>query len=172
MTATEFDFMPLDRQLFRRPVAAALAELLRQKYPSAKAMARAIGFDPSTAENIRKGHVSIVGLERALLAEGRELWRRLGEEIFGETDLEYEERLLEQRIQEAERARSNIQRIRARRQGLEARADSLVGVSTRQAPDPKRGVAVDPRAQTDGLGAEAPGALGPGTAPPLRRRDG
>jgi transcriptional regulator with XRE-family HTH domain len=118
MTFVSEGFMPLNRQLFRRSIAEALAELLSQKYASAKSMARALGIDPSTAENLRKGHLSVPTLEKALVAEGRDLWRRLGEEIFGESELEYEERVLSARIMEAERARENIRRLGARREAL------------------------------------------------------
>lgn len=113
MTYAGHDFMPLNRQLFQRSIAEALAELLAQKYATAKQLARSVGIDPSTAENLRKGHLSVTTLEKIISAEGRGLWERLSEEIFGETALQHEERRLEAIIQKAEHARGNITRIRA-----------------------------------------------------------
>jgi transcriptional regulator with XRE-family HTH domain len=159
MTLIGHDYMTLDRQLFRRPLTSALAELLKQKYGTAKQLARAVGIDPATAENLRKGHLSVPTLEKALQAEGRDLWRRLGEEIFGETDLEYEARLIDIKIQEAEHARSNIERLRSRREALEQSAAQLDGVRHRQVAERGRRAVGEARAFDDGLGSEAPESL-------------
>jgi transcriptional regulator with XRE-family HTH domain len=152
MTSLAWGYMPLNRQLFRRSIAEALAELLGQKHATAKQIARAIGVDPSTAENVRKGHLSVPTLEKALIVEGRELWRRLGDEIFGETDLEYEERVLSQKILEAEEARQNVIRIRQTRHSLESRAAELGLVRTGPVSKPARG----------GIGGLGPLNDGPG----------
>jgi transcriptional regulator with XRE-family HTH domain len=159
MTFIDGGYMPLNRQLFRRSIAEALAELLDQKHRTAKQIARAIGVDPSTAENVRKGHLSVPTLEKALQAEGRDLWRRLGEEIFGETDLEYEARLIDIKIQEAEHARSNIERLRSRREALEQSAAQLDGVRYRQVAERGRRAVGEARTFNDGLGSEAPESL-------------
>jgi transcriptional regulator with XRE-family HTH domain len=156
MTSMGCDFMPLDRQLFRRPLAEALADLLRQKHSTAKQIARGIGVDPATAENLRKGHLSVTTLEKALRAEGRELWKRLGEEIFGETDLEYEERVLAQRIIEAEHAHQNIVRIRSQREALERRAAELDDLRNGAAAQPIGRGHGERRSFDDGLGDQAP----------------
>jgi hypothetical protein len=116
MTYVESDFMRLDTVLFRRSLAEALAYFLNQKYTTSKQIARAIDIDPATADNLRKGHLSVTTLEKALRAEGRDLWSRLGEEMFGETDLEYHERVIEEQIAQAEHARQNIVRLRERRE--------------------------------------------------------
>lgn len=118
-------YMTLDRQLFRRSIAEALAELLSQRYRTAKELARGVGVDPSTAENLRKGHLSVTTLEKVLSAEGRALWDKLGDELFGETFYQFEERRLAATIREAENARSNLVRLRSQREKLLAGAGCL-----------------------------------------------
>jgi hypothetical protein len=127
------DFVPLDRSLFRRSLAESLCALLSQRYPTAKQIARAIGIEPVTAENMRRGKLSVGTLEKALLAEGRELWNRLGDEIFGETFYDYEERRIQAAIREAESARSNLVRLRTQGEELFSRADRLVQAGAGQA---------------------------------------
>lgn len=115
-------YMPLDRQLFRRTMAEALASLLRQKYRTAKLMARAVGIDHATAENLDKGHLSVTTLQKVLAAEGRALWNALGDELFGETFYQFEERRLAAAVREAESVRSNLVRLRAASEELLAGA--------------------------------------------------
>ena len=111
--------MPLGRQLFTRTAGDALGDLARQKYGTAKAVARAWGLDPATAANLFKGHLSVPTLMKALSVEGWGLWEALGSELTGETYHQYEERKLQRIIKEAEDARQNLVRIRARREALE-----------------------------------------------------
>lgn len=118
--------MTADRQLFRRSIAEATASLLGRKYPTAKHLAKGVGIDPATAENVNKGNLSVTTLASILLAEGRGFYQALGDEIYGQSFLDYEEARLSKLIQEAETARENIHRMAARRQALEARADRAV----------------------------------------------
>lgn len=134
MTATEYEFVPLDRQLFGLSLGEALAGLARQKYPrdTAKHLARAWQIDPSTAANVLKGHASERTLAKAFRAEGWTLIDAIGKAVTGETFHEYEERTLTLKIQEAENARQNLVRIRSRREALEQRAAGLDDVLSRQ----------------------------------------
>lgn len=110
--------MPVSRQLFRRSLAETLAELLGQHFPTAKALHRGIKIDISTAENLRKGHLSVPTLEKALDYGGRELWEKLGDELFGETFYQFEERRINAAIREAEGVRSNLVRLRSESEKL------------------------------------------------------
>lgn len=83
MSLTETDFMPNARQLFPRRMAEALAALISQKHGTAKQIARAYRIDPATAENLRKGHLSVTTLEKVVQAEGWGLWAALGRELTG-----------------------------------------------------------------------------------------
>lgn len=138
MTYAENGYMPLNRQLFRRSLAETLSELLRQKYGSAKAIARGIGIDPATAENLRKGHLGVRTLELAIIAEGRDLWNRLGDELFGETFYQFEERRIEAALKEAESVRSNLVRMRAQSEELLARAGLMDAPVVGRASDAQR----------------------------------
>lgn len=124
MTCTGADFMPTDRQLFPQRIANALSSLLRAKHPTAKHMARAYQIDPSTAENVSKGHLSIPTLEKVVAVEGMGLWIALGEELTGQT---YDQHL-ENRIEETRRAHERLARRRDRVRDLEARAFQLGGL--------------------------------------------
>jgi len=133
MTAVETDFMPAGRQLFGLAPGEALAEIARQKYTSAKQLARAWGIDPTTAANVFKGHLSAPTLAKAVAAEGWGLWEALGTTLTGETYEQYEERKLQSIIEQAENARENLVRLRARRAALAERADQLDGIPSRSA---------------------------------------
>jgi len=111
--------MPLTRQLFERRLAEGLSSLVTQKHGTAKQIARAYEIDPSTAENMRKGHLSVPTLEKVAKAEGWALWAALGEELFGqsydqhlETVIEREARVQEQRTWERDRVRQMEERAR------------------------------------------------------------
>lgn len=121
MTHGATDFMTLDRQLFRRRIADALTDLISQKHTTAKQAARAYGIDPSTAENMRKGHLSVPTLEKVVQAEGWGLWAALGEELFGHS---YDQHL-EDIIEDTRRAQENLARRRDHVRQLEARAFGL-----------------------------------------------
>lgn len=113
MTAMGSGYMPLDRQLFGRSMAEALASLLGQKYRSAKDLAIGVGIDISTAENLRKGHLSVTTLQKVLAKEGRALANRLLDELYGETFYAFEERRIAAVIREAEDANANLVRLRS-----------------------------------------------------------
>ena len=106
MAQTGTDFMPLDRQLFRRRISDALTALVSQKHGTSKQVARAYGIDPSTAENMRKGHLSVPTLEKVAAAEGWAVWAALGEEMFGHSYAQYLHSITEEQ--------ANVQRARER----------------------------------------------------------
>ena len=139
MTFTTWDDMTADRQLFRLSIAEALARLLSKKYGTAKHLARAVGIDPATAENLRKGHLSITTLEKVMDREGRALWERLGDELFGESFYQFEERRINAALREAENAQSNLVRLRSQREELLAGAGDLDDVLVGRADGARRG---------------------------------
>ena len=156
MTAGAWDCMTTDRQLFRRSIAEATASLLGRKYPTAKHLAKGVGIDPSTAENLSKGHLSVTTLARVLMAEGRGFYQALGDEIYGQPFLDYEEARLSSLIQEAEIARENIHRMAARRQTLEARTARALDDLDGSADELGRGAQGGSRASTVGRGHKPP----------------
>jgi hypothetical protein len=93
-------------------MAEALAALLAQRYRTAKDLARGVGIDLDTAKNLHKGHLSVTTLQKVLAAEGRELWNRLGDELYGETFYDFEERRITAALREAEHGLSNVRRLR------------------------------------------------------------
>lgn len=119
------DYMPLDRQLFERSMGEAVAELAKQRYSTAKALAKAWAIDLATAENVRKGHIGVRALYAAIRCEGWAFLGPLGDEVIGETRHDAELRHFNSIIQEAENARHNLVRLRTRRETLERRALEL-----------------------------------------------
>lgn len=121
--------MPAPRQLFARRMAEALAVLLSQKHPTAKQIARAYKIDPTTAENLRKGHLSVPTLEKVVRVEGWSLWDELGAEMMGQTRIQHLQSVIEQEANE------QAQREAARDQfrSLEERAAELVDLHHRSA---------------------------------------
>lgn len=155
MAQTQIGFLHLDGQLIGGGIGEAMAALVRQKYPrdTAKHVSRSWDIDPVTAANVVKGHCSTRTLAKAFQAEGWSLITALGASITGETFEEYEERRLNQIIEEAERARQNLHRIRARREALDQRAHDLLSAhdralshGDRRADRDRRGEASDHRA--------------------------
>ena len=127
MTVRSLEFMRLDRCLFPRDVAESLVKLLEQKGKlTSKQRAARYGIDQTTAENLRRGVLSLQTLIKIVLREGRELWNALGDEIFDETQEQWEERLLQQRIEEGSHAQERLVRLRARREDVEARATNAL----------------------------------------------
>lgn len=121
--------MTLPRQLFRRRIADALASLVAQKHRTAKQIARTYSIDPSTAENLRKGHLSVPTLEKAVATDGWELWMALGEAVIGQPYDQHLQTLIERTAREqADRA---WQRDRVRQ--MESRAAELGAVLHRPA---------------------------------------
>jgi len=119
-------------------MAEALAELLAQRYGTAKQLARGVGIDIKTAENLRSGHLSVTTLQKILRAEGRGLFDKLGDELFGETFYQHEERHLNAVLSEATHAKSNLVRLRNRSEELHASAADLDEGMAGPAPSPKR----------------------------------
>jgi hypothetical protein len=144
------DFVPLDRSLFRRSLAESLCALLSQRYNSAKQIARGIGIEPVTAENLKRGKLSVGTLEKALLAEGRDLWNKLGDEIFGESFYEFEERRIQGAIREAEGAHANLVRLRAQGAAVLASAPRLDEAVARPTTVPAGRSPSNPRREADG----------------------
>lgn len=129
MTVMEPGFMPLDRQLFPRRMAEALATLLRQRFSTSKQMARAYGLDPSTAENLKKGHLSVTTLEKVVQTEGWGLWAELGREMMGQSYPDYLQNIIEREAHVQERR--EVERDRVRQMEIRARelGDLLAGTS-------------------------------------------
>ena len=121
--------MPLDRQIFPRRIADALTDLIRQRHTTAKQAARAYGIDPSTAENLRKGHLSVPTLEKVAKAEGWALWVALGEEMFGQTYPDHLQDIIERTAREQAARADERDRVRQ----MEVRASELGAVLSRPA---------------------------------------
>ena len=124
--------MGLLPNLFPRTLGEAVADLVRQKYPTAKALARAWDIDIKTAETVRGGQCGVRALWAGVAAEGWGFLEALGETALGESYEDYQERKLSQIIQEAEDARQNLVRLRSRREALERRAGDITGVRDRE----------------------------------------
>jgi hypothetical protein len=118
--------MGFSPDLFPRSLSEIVCELARQKYPSAKALARAWDIDVKTAENVRLGHLGIRTLSNAMFAEGWQFIEPLGQAVTGETFEQAQERAITQQYEEARRAREDFDRRRARHQTLESRTARLV----------------------------------------------
>jgi hypothetical protein len=138
MTETHVDFLPPDRQTFRSldSLGEALRAAAKAAFPwnTANHLQRRWGVDPTTAENIAKGHGSARTVVKAVKAEGGDawkLWDALGELIIGESRDAYDERKLELIIEETQRARQRLEDRRARRLELEARASRLPQMADR-----------------------------------------
>ena len=121
--------MPLDRHIFPRRIADALTDLIRQRHTTAKQAARAYGIDPSTAENLRKGHLSVPTLEKVAKAEGWALWVALGEEMFGQTYPDHLQDIIERTAREQAARADERDRVRQ----MEVRASELGAVLSRPA---------------------------------------
>lgn len=129
MAQTGTDFMTLPRHLFPHRMADALCGLVSQKHGTAKRMARAYGIDPSTAENLRKGHLSVPTLEKVAKAEGWALWVALGEEMFGQTYPDHLQDIIERTAREQAARADERDRVRQ----MEVRASELGAVLSRPA---------------------------------------
>lgn len=134
------DFMPLDRPLFARDVAEALAALTRQRWPhnTTGRIAKAWGIDKSTAENLLKGKVSATTITKAIRAEGWGLLLALGEELTGQTHHEWEEQILDRIISEAERDREKVRRLREKSALVRERADRVASTLHREDAQPRQ----------------------------------
>lgn len=131
--------MPADRQLFPRDIAEAVAAYLRWRGLTAKQAARRYDMDPATAANIPKGVCALGTLLKVALVEGRAFWEWIGDQVYGETFDQYEERRLQQIIEEANDARDKLVRLRERRTEMETRAARAVSALDR-APPPDDGL--------------------------------
>ena len=120
-------YMTLDRQLFDRRMADALSALLSQKHTTAKQIAKAYAIDPSTAENLRKGHLSVPTLEKVIKAEGWALWAELGREMIGHGYSEHLETIIERTAREQEARAWERDRVRQ----MENRTRELGGLPPR-----------------------------------------
>lgn len=140
MAHTQSEFLHLDGQVFGVGIGEAVSALVRQKYPrdTAKHVSRSWEIDHATAVNVVKGHCSTRTLAKAFHAEGWELITALGASLTGETFEQYEERRLNSIIQEADRARQNLNRIRARRAELDACASVALAALDGPRPDGDR----------------------------------
>lgn len=138
MTARSLDFLPFERQLFPRDIAAAVAEFLRQRGLTAKDASRRYGLDLATVQNIPKGVCALGTLLKIALVEGRDFWTRVGDEIYGETLEQYEERRLTQIIEEAADAQARLVQLRERREALATRSVDAVAAFDRSLADERR----------------------------------
>jgi hypothetical protein len=124
-----------------KTIGDALRGLIRKRWPNnaAKKIETLWDIDPKTAKNVvSQGNVSERTLTKAALAERWALWIALGEEVFGESYAEYEERQLTAIIEKAEHARQNLVRLRARREALASRALEPDGLGDRRSFDDAR----------------------------------
>jgi len=115
-----------DRELpFGKTLSDALVGLIRKRWPhnTAKMLERRWTLDPKTARNVLgQGNVSERTLTKAAKAEGWALWHALGEELFGESYYEYDQRRIEAILREAQGELSNVRRIRERTEAILAGA--------------------------------------------------
>ncbi len=166
MTDIGWDFVHPDRQELALPktIGTAVAELMKRcwRYNTAKQLVLAFGYEPTTAENVKKGHVSersltrMVHTQQSRNGDAWELWDALGAEVIGETRAQYEERKLRKLVEEAERAQEGVQRLRTRRERLERLAAALVDLDDRQASSPRWRDNRGPGREADGLGDPPP----------------
>lgn len=124
--------MGLLPDLFPKTLGEVVGQLVRQKYPTAKALARAWEIDIKTAETVRGGQCGVRALWAGVAAEGWGFLEALGETALGESYHDYEERVLEAKIKEAELAHANLIRLRSRREALERKAGEIGGLRDRQ----------------------------------------
>lgn len=166
MAHVDWGYLPLDRQKLAlgRNVGDALAKLVSSAFPhhAAKSIESRWDLERETAVNVTKGHGSSRTLTKAAMAELAKgtfwaFWLRLGAEISGETFEEAEERRLAQIVEEAELARQNLTRIRARREAVRESTLHLVDALDRNGPDRNRGGHGDPWGQA---GGESPRSFG------------
>ena len=131
MTATGWNFVPEEPQLFGRSLGEALARMVRERWPrdTAKQVAKAWDLDPSTAANVCRGHASERTFTKAIKAEGWGILAPLGEAMTGQT---YDQHL-QLIIEETERARQRIESRRDQVIDLEARARALGNLGSRLA---------------------------------------
>lgn len=134
MTSRSLAILADDRQLFPRSIAEAVGVFLRERGLSAKQAARRYDIDPATAANIPKGVCAIGTLLKIAVVEGRAFWNWIGDQIYGETQDEWEERQLLQIINEADDARQKLVRLRARREALAADAADALDLLDRPGP--------------------------------------
>lgn len=105
-----------DQQLpLGKTIGDAFRELIAQRFQhnAAKKIERLYGYDPKTAKNIvHRGCVSERSLTKAALAEGWGLWMALGEQLFGQSYADWEERRLQAIIDRAENDLDRVRRLR------------------------------------------------------------
>lgn len=121
MTDGLLHFMDYDPQLLRlpAPVNVAMRQWFLARYPTntAKAMARDIGCDVRTAENILQGHLSSLNFTKMLRAYGWDFLAGVGAAVIGETY----EAAIERELQEIADARAQLDDAERRARGSWAR---------------------------------------------------
>jgi len=130
MTDWSVDFMAHDGQLFRRSLGEILAELIRSRFPrdTTKHIERRYDVEPSTARNVRRGHISNQSLTSVLYGEGEDVFELLdaiGHALTGQTRDQWEEAKLNKIIMEAERAQESHRLVRLRRALLAESAEAV-----------------------------------------------
>lgn len=120
MTAQGWEFVPEEPDFYGRTMGEALARQARLRWPrnTAKTVAREWGIDPSTADNLLRGHASERTITKAIKAEGWPLLAALGAALTGQT---YDQHI-QFMIEETDRARAKLERRRDQVRALEARA--------------------------------------------------
>lgn len=116
----------------------ALRKLIRKRWPhnTAKTIEARWGLDRKTASNVvSQSNVSERTLTKAAVTEGWALWMALGEELFGESFADWEERRLQRIIDEAQRERETILRLREKSALVRERADRVAAALHRQEPE-------------------------------------
>jgi hypothetical protein len=130
------DFMAHDGQLFRRSFGEIIAELMKARFPrdTTKHIERRYDVEPSTARNVRRGHVSNQSITSILYGEGEDVFAlldALGEALTGVTRDQWEEAKVNKIIREAELAQQTHRLVRLRRQLLAENADEATEADDR-----------------------------------------
>jgi hypothetical protein len=154
-----------DQQLpLGKNIGDALRDLIRARFKNnaAKTIEGRWGLDPKTARNVvTQGNVSERTLTKAALSERWDLWMALGEELFGQSYVEWEEQRLTKIMEDAARDLDRVHRLRPKVEALPERslaAFAALGVEDDCSAEPAS------RGEGDG-GMRATGGRASGAAP-------
>lgn len=125
MTDLGMEFMGRDPYVLPLTVSTgeAVGLWLRHKHPThtAKLVARDIGSDPRTAENIIAGHLSAATITKLTRAYGWRFWAEIGSAVIGETHAQAINRELEDIDNDRRELEEQDRALRLQREALRAR---------------------------------------------------